>query len=69
LVQQLAVAGAVFVVEEAGHAVLAALHDVLRDAGQVDAGLAGHACRIGRWRQGNHSRESMLGVGVGPVLT
>jgi len=66
-VQQLAVAGAVFVVEEAGHAVVATLHDVLRDAGQVDAGLAGHARRIGRWRQGHHDRNTMHGVGVGPV--
>ena len=45
--QQLQIAGAVGVVEETGQAVVAALHDVLRDARQVDAGLAGHAGRIG----------------------
>ena len=37
-VQELPVASAVDIVEEAGQAVVAALHDVLRDAGQVDAG-------------------------------
>lgn len=39
--QQLPVARAVIVVEEAGQAV-AALHDVLRNAGKVDAGLSRH---------------------------
>ncbi|MHB8310988.1 MAG: hypothetical protein ACYDCY_11445 [Metallibacterium sp.] len=45
--RQLPVTGAVFVVEKAGQAVVAALHDVLRDARQVDAGWAGHARRFG----------------------
>ena len=40
--QVLEVADAVDVCEEAGLAVVAALDDVLRDSGQVDAGLAGH---------------------------
>ena len=44
--QQLAIARAVFVVQEAGQAIVAALHDVLRDAGQVEAWEAGHARRI-----------------------
>ena len=40
--QVLQVADAVEVGEEAGLVVLATLHDVLRDSGQVDARLAGH---------------------------
>lgn len=41
--QQVAIADAVGIVEEAGQAVVAALDDVLRDAGQVESGLASHA--------------------------
>ena len=39
-------AGAIRIVQEAGQAIVAALHDVLRDAGQVEAWEAGHARRI-----------------------
>ena len=40
--QVLQVARAVYLGKEAGPAVIAALDDVLRDAGQVDAGLTRH---------------------------
>ena len=46
--QQLAIAGAVLVVQEARQAVVAALHDVLRDAGEVDAGVSGHGGSLAR---------------------
>jgi hypothetical protein len=34
---------AILIIEEAGQAVVAALHDVLRNAGQVESGKSGHA--------------------------
>ncbi len=42
LAPELPLAAAVIVIEEAGQASVAALHDVLRNAGEVDAGLARH---------------------------
>jgi len=52
--QQVAVAAAVFVVQEAGQAIVAALHEVLRDAGQVKTGQAGHAGRMYRTQGRGH---------------
>jgi hypothetical protein len=46
LAQQLAISGAIGIVRETGQAVVAALHDVLRDAGKVESGLACHAASI-----------------------
>jgi len=43
LAQEVEVAQSIAIVEEAGQAVVAALHHVLRDAGQVDTGEASHA--------------------------
>src|SRR5690606_31279144 len=48
LPQKLQVAQSIAIVEEAGEAVVAPLHDVLRDAGKVDTGEAGHACEHAR---------------------
>lgn len=41
--QQVQVGAAVRIIQKAGQAVVAALDDVLRDAGQVESGLSGHA--------------------------
>jgi hypothetical protein len=54
VVQEVAVARAVSVVENAGQAVVAALHDMLRDARKVETGEAGHARRIGRRPRPEH---------------
>ena len=46
--QQVQVSAPVHIVQEAGQAVGAALHDVLRDTGQVEAGLSGHALSVSK---------------------
>ena len=46
LPQQLAIAGAISVVEEAAKAIASTLHDVLRNAWQVESRLAGHVHSI-----------------------
>ena len=46
LPQQLAIAGAIRVVEEAGKAIVSTLHDVLRNAWQVESRLASHVHSI-----------------------
>jgi len=43
LAKKLQIAQAVAVVQKARHAVVAPLHDVLRDSGKVEAGQASHA--------------------------
>ncbi|WP_341867490.1 hypothetical protein [Luteimonas yindakuii] len=48
LAQQREIAQPVAVVEEAGQAVVAALHDVLRYAGQVESWQTGHVMDRGR---------------------
>jgi len=70
--QVLQVAGAIDICEEAGLSIIAALHDVLRKAGEVDAGLAGHgrvlamvgSTVLGGSSQGDPARER---GGVGKV--
>lgn len=61
--QQLAVAGAVIVVQEAGQSAVAALHHVLRDAGEGDAGLAGHVGSLARAAPMAHRRTQALRIG------
>lgn len=54
LPQKLQVAQSIAIVEEAGQAIVAPLNYVLRDAGKIDTGEAGHACehaRAGGWLQ------------------
>jgi hypothetical protein len=54
LPQELQVAHSIAIVEEAEQAVVATLHDVLRDAGQVEAGEAGRVWEhagLGGWPQ------------------
>lgn len=46
LPQQLAIAGAISAVQEARKAIVATLHDVLRNAWQVESRLAGHVHSI-----------------------
>lgn len=52
LAQRGQVGAAILVVEEAGHAIVAALHDVLRDSGQIgmrkSRHLASVACPVSR---------------------
>ena len=44
--QKVGVAPPVLVIEETGRSVVAALHNVLRDSGQVDAWQPGHATSV-----------------------
>lgn len=48
LAQSVEVARAVFDIKKAGQAVVAALHDVLRNAGQFQANLSGHVRMVDR---------------------
>lgn len=47
IAQQIAVASAVRGIQEARLPVVAALHDVLGDAGQIETGLSGHVRTVG----------------------
>lgn len=52
--RRLQAAQSIAIIQEAGPAVVATLHDVLRDAGQVEAGEAGHVWEhvgLGGWPQ------------------
>src|SRR3546814_4637045 len=54
LPQELQVAQSIAIIQEAGQAVVATLHYVLRDVGQVEAGEAGHVWEhagLGGWPQ------------------
>lgn len=62
--QQLAIAGAIFVVQEAGQAIVAALHDVLRDAGQVEAWESGHARMVATLAKARNAWKGNRRVGV-----
>lgn len=44
--QQVQVAQSVAIIQKARQAVVRALHDVLRDAREVDAGKSGHLARL-----------------------
>jgi hypothetical protein len=46
LMQQVQVAQSVAIIQKARQAVVPALHDVLRDAGKVDARKSGHSTRL-----------------------
>lgn len=61
--QKLPIAGPVLSVEETGQAVVAALHDMLWDAGEVDAGLSRHAERVGRAAPVGHQRTHRWWIG------
>lgn len=52
LTQQVEIVQAVAVVEKAGQTIVAALHDVLRNTGKVEAGCAAHAHSIARQQAG-----------------
>lgn len=62
--QQLAITGTVFIVQEAGQAVVAALHDMLRDAGQVEAWKAGHARRFVVCARRSYRRSPQFDCGL-----
>jgi hypothetical protein len=51
LMHQVQIAQSIAIIQKAGQAVVPALHDVLRDAGKVDAWKAGHGTRLAarRW--------------------
>ncbi|WP_374057706.1 hypothetical protein [Xanthomonas arboricola] len=51
LMRQLQIAQSIAIIQKAGQAVVPALHDVLRDAGKVDAWKSGHGTRLAarRW--------------------
>lgn len=59
--QERQVAAPVAVIQEAGQPVVPALHDVLRDSGQVDAGKAGHACSMSLGRNGRRRKRVWRG--------
>ncbi|WP_234878386.1 hypothetical protein [Xanthomonas euvesicatoria] len=45
LMYQVQIAQSIAIIQKAGQAVVPALHDVLRDAGKVDAWKSGHGTR------------------------
>ncbi|WP_355582736.1 hypothetical protein [Xanthomonas cannabis] len=51
LMQQVQIAQSIAIIQKAGQPVVPALHDVLRDAGKVDAWKSGHGTRLAatRW--------------------
>lgn len=63
LAQQMAVAGAVGIVQETGQAVVAALHDVSRDTGKIESPLACHATSIAPARRDRQRRCAWQAVG------
>lgn len=67
--QQVQVGAAVQVIQEAGQAVVAALHDVLRDAVQIEAGLSGHTRSVPSPGTLPDQRITRRHTGCCPVVT
>ena len=58
--QEVQVAIAVRVVEKAGQPIVPALNDVLRNAGQVESGLASHARSVGTRARRSDSKWAVI---------
>ncbi len=67
-VQQLTIVGAVFVAQETGEPIVAALHHVLRDARQVKAWESGHTCRIDASISLRYRTSTQVSAGSRPLV-
>ena len=67
-VQQLTIVGAVFVAQETGERIAAALHHVLRDARQVKAWESGHPCRIDASISLRYRTSTQVSAGFRPLV-
>ena len=67
LPQELKIAESIAVVQEAGQAIVAALHDVLGNAGEFESGKAGHGASIPREPATEHRRVPPMTLGVATI--